>query len=131
MAAPRRWSRVVGYALMAAAGAGAAIVPTPSVERVTGPAVYLWAAFLLIGGVLCLYGAASDRWIGELAGLPLLYAAWGVYSVVLAATGGSAAVVASLALGAVGCLLYGRWRDVSLIRHEATRAAHADRTTGR
>ncbi|WP_420124381.1 hypothetical protein [Nakamurella sp.] len=124
-AQPRRWSRVAGYAMMAAAGVGAAIVPTPSVEQATGPLVYLWAAFLVGGGLLSTYGAASDRWIGEHLGLPLLWAAFTVYAVVLAAVLSPAGIVASLALGAFALLLIGRWRDVSAIRREATRQARS------
>lgn len=107
--------------MMAAAGVGAAVVPTPSVERATGPLVYLWAAFLVVGGVLSAYGAATDRWIGEHTGLPLLWAAFGVYSVILASVLAPASVVASLAIGAFGLLLFGRWRDIAAVRREATR----------
>ncbi|MET7949210.1 hypothetical protein [Micromonospora sp. NPDC005324] len=122
-AQPKRWSRVAGYTLMAAAGVGAALVPTPSVEKSTGPLVYLWALFLVGGGVLAAYGAVSDRWIGEHLGLPLLWAAFTVYSLVLAAVQSPAGIVASLALGAFALLLFGRWRDVGAVRREATRQA--------
>lgn len=121
---PRRWSRFAGYIMMAAAGVGAAAVPTPSVEDATGPLVYLWAAFLAVGGLLSAYGAATDRWIGEHVGLPLLWAAFGVYAVILASVLVPRSIVASLALGAFGLLLYGRWRDVAAVRREATRQAH-------
>ncbi|WP_319460097.1 hypothetical protein [Micromonospora sp. RTP1Z1] len=121
---PRRWSRLAGYAMMTAAGVGAAAVPTPSVVDATGPLVYLWAGFLVLGGLLSAYGAATDRWIGEHVGLPLLWAAFGVYAVILASLLAPASVVASLALAAFGLLLYGRWRDVAAVRREATRQAH-------
>ncbi|WP_431728251.1 hypothetical protein [Verrucosispora sp. TAA-831] len=123
MASPRRWSRVAGYAMMAAAGIGAALYPTPSVQEATGPLVYLWAGFLVLGGVLAAAGAITDRWIGEHLGLPLLCAAHGVYAVVLASALAPASVVASLALGGFALLLAGRWRDVSVVRVEATRRA--------
>ncbi|MEU0081355.1 hypothetical protein ABZY58_25935 [Micromonospora tulbaghiae] len=121
---PRRWSRFAGYAMMAAAGVGAAMVPTPSVVDATGPLVYLWAGFLAVGGLLSAYGAATDRWIGEHIGLPLLWAAFGVYALILASLLAPASVVASMAIGAFGLLLFGRWRDVAAVRREATRAAH-------
>ncbi|MFI7072040.1 hypothetical protein [Micromonospora sediminicola] len=120
---PRRWSRFAGYAMMAAAGVGAALVPTPSVQEATGPLVYLWAGFLTVGGLLSAYGAATDRWIGEHIGLPLLWAAFGVYALILASLLAPASVVASLALAAFALLLFGRWRDVVAIRREATREA--------
>jgi hypothetical protein len=108
---------------MAAAGVGGAAVPTPSVQQATGSLVYLWAAFLAVGGSVSALGAVTDRWIGEYTGLPLLWAAWGVYSVVLATLLSPASLVAALALAAVGLLLYSRWRDVALVRWEATRLA--------
>ncbi|GAB3856531.1 hypothetical protein GCM10029963_53060 [Micromonospora andamanensis] len=120
---PRRWSRVAGYAMMAAAGVGAAAYPTPSVQDATGPLVYLWASFLMLGGLLAAAGAATDRWIGEHIGLPLLWAAHGVYAVVLLSSLAPASVVASLALAGFALLLYGRWRDVATVRLEATRQA--------
>ncbi|GGM14393.1 hypothetical protein GCM10012279_35620 [Micromonospora yangpuensis] len=109
--------------MMAAAGIGAAAYPTPSVRDATGPLVYLWATFLVIGGLLAAYGAVTDRWIGEHLGLPLLWAAHGVYAVVLAAALAPASAVASLAIGAFALLLFGRWRDVATVRREATRQA--------
>ncbi|MEV6693359.1 hypothetical protein AB0M35_18005 [Micromonospora sp. NPDC051196] len=120
---PRRWSRVAGYTMMASAGIGAAAYPTPSVQAATGPLVYLWATFLAVGGALAAFGAATDRWIGELLGLPLLSASFGAYAVVLASTVSMASVVAALALGGFGLLLWGRWRDVAVVRLEATRQA--------
>ncbi|MEW2474599.1 hypothetical protein AB0875_12490 [Micromonospora gifhornensis] len=120
---PRRWSRVAGYTMMAAAGIGAAAYPTPSVQEATGPLVYLWAAFLAVGGLLAAFGATTDRWIGELLGLPLLSAAFSVYAVVLASASAPASVVAALVLGGFALLLVGRWRDVGLVRLEATRQA--------
>ncbi|TCB97589.1 hypothetical protein E0H26_11775 [Micromonospora zingiberis] len=120
---PRRWSRVAGYTMMSGAGLGAAAYPTPSVQDATGRLVYLWAAFLAMGGALAAFGAATDRWIGEHLGLPLLWAAFGVYAVVLASALAPASVVASLALGGFALLLFGRWRDVGAVRVEATRQA--------
>ncbi|MFY1669486.1 hypothetical protein ACN27G_05960 [Plantactinospora sp. WMMB334] len=120
---PRRWSRVTGYTLMCAAGIAAVAWPTPSVRAATGALVYLWAGFLGVGGLLAACGAVSDRWLGEYAGLPLIWAAFGVYAVVLGATARPAGVVAALVLSAVGLLVYARWRDVGVIRREATRQA--------
>lgn len=126
-AQPRRWSRVAGYTMMTAAGVGAALVPTPSVEQVTGRLVYLWAAFLVGGGALSAGGAFTDRWIGEHVGLPLLAAAFAVYAIVLASLLSPAGLVASLTLGAFSLLLCGRWRDVVAIRREASREAEPPR----
>ena len=80
---PPRYTRIIGYLMMAAGGATAFAIPAPSIQAATGWVVYLWAAFLLAGGSLCAYGALTDRWIGEYTGLPLISSAFGVYAVVL------------------------------------------------
>lgn len=121
--APPRWSRVAGYVLMGIGGAVTFTVPVTSIRESTGWVVYLWAVFLLLGGTLCSYGAVTDRWIGELLGLPLIAAAFGVYGVVLAFTRTLTGAAAALAFTAVAFILFARWRDVGVIREEATRAA--------
>jgi len=120
---PRRGTRVAGYAMMAVGGAVAFAIPVTTIEASTGWLVYLWAAFLLIGGTLATYGAWTDRWIGELLGLPLISSAFGVYFVVLALTRTVSGAAAALAFGAISLILLARWRDVGQIRVEATRAA--------
>lgn len=110
--------------MMAAAGGVAFAIPVSSIQASTGWLVYLWAAFLLLGGLLCGWGAVTDRWIGELAGLPLISSAFGVYFVVLFLTRTVGGAAAALAFGAVALLLVARWRDISTIRREADRQAH-------
>jgi hypothetical protein len=110
--------------MMAAAGGVAFAIPVSSIQSTTGWLVYLWAGFLLVGGLLCGFGAVTDRWIGELAGLPLISSAFGVYFVVLALARTVSAAAAALAFGAVALMLWARWQDVSTIRQEADRAAH-------
>jgi hypothetical protein len=120
---PRRVARVVGYAMMAAAGATAFAIPVRSIHAATGWLVYLWAGFLLLGGLLCMLGAATDRWIGELVGLPLISSAWAVYFVVLTLALSVRGIAAGLAFGAVALMTWARFQDVSKIRREADRAA--------
>lgn len=124
MTVRQRVVRVVSYAMMAAAGATAFAIPVGSIKAATGGLVYLWATFLLIGGIMCGLGAVTDRWIGELAGLPLISSAWAVYFVVLVLARTVAGAAAALAFGAVALFLWARWQDVSKIRQEADRAAH-------
>ena len=110
--------------MMAAAGGVAFAIPVSSIQATTGWLVYLWATFLLVGGGLCGYGAATDRWIGELAGLPLISSAFAVYFVVLILARTVSGAAAGLAFGAVALFLWARWHDVSKVRQEADRAAH-------
>lgn len=121
---PRRGVRVVSYGLMAAAGGVAFAIPVTSIEAATGWLVYMWAAFLLFGGILSGWGSITDRWIGELLGLPLISTAFAVYFVVLGLALTVRAAAASLVLGSIALFLVARWQDVSKIRQEADRAAH-------
>jgi hypothetical protein len=119
-----RGIRVAGYAMMAGGGATAFAIPVSSIQATTGWLVYLWATFLLVGGLLAALGALTDRWIGELTGLPLISSAFAVYFVVLALARTVSAAAAALAFGAVALFLLARWHDVSTVRQEADRAAH-------
>lgn len=120
---PRRWSRVAAYLMMMTGGATSFAIPVESIKESTGWVVYLWATFLLVGGMLSSYGAFTDRWIGELLGLPLISAAFGVYAVVLAFARTITGAAAALAFAGIGLFLFARWRDVGVVREEATRAA--------
>jgi hypothetical protein len=119
---PRRIARLVGYVMMAAGGGVAFAIPVRSIESKTGWLVYLWAAFLLIGGLACAYGAVTDRWIGELVGLPLISSAFGVYFVVLGLAFTIPGAAIALVFGAIALILLARWRDISRVRQEADRA---------
>lgn len=120
----RRLVRVIGYTMMAAAGGVAFAIPINSIKASTGWLVYVWATFLLVGGIACGLGAFTDRWLGELLGLPLVSSAWAVYFVVLILARTASGAAAGLAFGAVAAILWARWQDVSMIRQEADRAAH-------
>jgi hypothetical protein len=120
----RRGVRVVGYAMMAAAGAIAFAIPVSSIQATTGWLVYLWATFLFVGGIFCTLGALTDRWLGELTGLPLISSAFAVYFVVLMLARTVSGAAAGVAFGAVALVLWARWQDVSKVRQEADRAAH-------
>lgn len=126
-----RAARLVGYALMGLAGVAAMVWPAPAVQAATptvGPLAYIWAGMLILGGVTSAAGAASDRWLGEYAGLWPLVATFAVYGLAALAGGrGWAAVAGGLALLSVAALLHARWHDVALIRREADRQAHGGR----
>jgi len=128
----RRWTRVVGYSLMAAAGFAAMVWPAPAVRAATSPLAalaYFWAALLVIGGLSSAVGAAMDRWLGEYAGLWPLIVTWAVYALAAAATARLTALAGACALGSIAFLLLARWRDVAQIRREAARY-HAEHHGG-
>lgn len=127
-----RAARLVGYALMGLAGVAAMVWPAPAVQEATAPTggalAYVWAALLVVGGVTSAAGAASDRWLGEYAGLWPLVATFAVFGLsALASERGFVAVAGGLALLAIAALLHARWQDVALIRREADRQAHGER----
>lgn len=124
LVAPGRKTRIAGYAMMAAGGAVAFAIPVGSIQQSTGWIVYLWAGFLFFGGLLCTYGAFTDRWIGELVGLPLISSAFAVYFVVLALAFTARGAAGALAFGAIALLQFARWQDVNRVRVEADREAH-------
>jgi hypothetical protein len=112
--------------MMATGGALAFAIPVSSIQDATGWLVYLWAAFLLIGGVACALGSVTGRWFGELTGLPLISSAFGVYFVVLGLSFTVRGGAASLAMGAIALILISRWQDVNRLRVEATRRAQTN-----
>jgi hypothetical protein len=125
---PRRAWRVLGYLAMAVAGLAAIMWPPPSVQHAANRwLAYVWAAFLLLGGVACAVGDALDVWIGEYVGLVPLGLAWTIFGVSAAATRRPTAVAGAAALLAVALLLGARWRDVSALRREATRQVRGGR----
>jgi hypothetical protein len=53
--------------------------PSSLLATAMGTTIYVWALFLIVGGVLCLVGTITRLWIGEFTGLTLLFfgnAAW-------------------------------------------------------
>lgn len=127
VARPRRWSRVFGYAAVAAAGIGTSLVPDPRVVEATGTLAYLWAAFLILGGLSAGVGSLTDRWLGEALGCPLLATSLAAYAVILFGTRQATAIMGGLFLGGMALLMWARSRDIELLRREATQAARIRR----
>lgn len=120
----RRLVLTVGYALMALAGLAAIVWPAPSVKAATattsGLLVYVWAILLTVGGVTCALGAATDRWLGEYAGLWPLVTTFAVYGLAaFASPKGAVAYAGGFALLSIAALMYARWQVVALVRREA------------
>lgn len=128
-----RRAQTVAYLLFAGAGATAAVWPSPSVKSTTGSHALLavWVVFLLAGGVTSGVGRSAGRWVGEFVGIPLLGAAFAIYSVSAVyftiSTGQYTGITAGLALGAIFWLLAARWSEVNLIRLEAVKRSRAER----
>lgn len=109
----RRALRGLAYAMLALAGACGFVLWPRTLGSLLGLMTFVWAAFLLVGGLLGVWGSLWDRWLGELAGIPLLVSALCVYGTALWVSGRTAVA------GAIGSLMWalafsllGRWRDV-------------------
>ncbi len=130
MSLPRRPARAAAFAMMAAGGAAAMIWPPPAVQTATSPVYALaqvWAALLVLGGTCSAVGAATDRWLGEYAGLWPLIVVFTVYGLAAFTSGrGLVALAGGFVLTAVAGILFARWQDVALIRREAGREASTE-----
>lgn len=110
-----RYPRTFGYALLTACGVVLVTAPAPAVRASTfAAAVYVWAAFLIVGGILSAVGAGLDRWPGEYIGLWPIMTAFAVWS--LAALARPGALAFGLLLVAITVLFFARWRHVSRVR---------------
>lgn len=63
----------LGYAGLTGAGVWFITEPSQLLQTGMGTTVYIWAVFLVFGGVLCLVGTMTKLWIGEFTGLILLF----------------------------------------------------------
>lgn len=128
----KRVARVLAYVLWIAAGILLTASPSDIIaDKTSGYVVYLWAIFMMLGGISCFVGAVSDRWLGEYAGLPLVISTLWLYGGILTAAGftGELSYV-RLAIGLLfisfGFKALGRWQDIrDLIK------AHGKRVRGR
>lgn len=113
-----RLLRALTYTVVLAGGAWSLAWPSQNlVGYGSGWVANAYALAMLIGGAACLLGAATDRWAGELVGLPLVVPASAGLSLVLIATIGDSlgrGTVAAVALTCT-CLLADRWRGVSRV----------------
>ena len=128
----RRGGRILAYLFLAAAGGLATFGPPTLIEdQVEGWVVMAWSISLIISSISCLYGAVSDRWIGEFSGLPLLYTVLGFFGIVLFTaareTGNVPLYAYSFTILALASKLYARWQDVRLVKHQAVALGTTDR----
>lgn len=79
-----RWVMIVFYLFFIAAGIMIFAVPSHAI-RVEVPtwSRYIWAAFFIVGGLLCTFGVFLKNTVGGVIGLPLLSSASALYGVSL------------------------------------------------
>lgn len=123
---PPRHLLVLSYVLLAAAGAAALPWASPAVSRAGELFAIVWAAFLLVGGVLAAVAAVRRSWLGEFVGLPLLICVWTVYGLAAGAAvvqGRLSALPGATGLLAVAALLGWRWTGVNIERMASRQVA--------
>lgn len=110
----RQATRVAGYALLTLTGVGAALWPPEALHAALGPVTYVWAAYMTLGGLCAALGAATDWWLGEFVGLPLVWTALPVwaFALILYADQEPYKATAALAITATAVLTWERWLDV-------------------
>ena len=124
-----RWLRVATYLAVITGGAWALMWPSQNFLSYGGlPVAYAYSAAMILGGLVCLYGACRGRWVGELVGLPMVIMATASLSIILWTTLSDSLGRGTVALVATTCtlLLAERWRGV---RRVATLAREAARGT--
>lgn len=109
------------YGSFLAAGVLACFIPSTLIESELGWARWMWAAFLIIGGLTSLSSVLTGVWLGEFAGLPLLFTATGAYAGSVISSAGVTSLnqlVAGFVLLAVTWGLIDRWRDVWIVSRQ-------------
>lgn len=84
----RPW-RAVAYFLLALGGLIIWWDPTRNVEPVPVLVRWVWASFIVAGGLGAALAAVRDKWLFEFAALPLIIVGFTVMVLVLVAGGGS------------------------------------------
>lgn len=130
--AKSRRTRIVGYLLLAIAGVALIIANDLFVYQ-----KMIWttmAVFLVIGGSLSASGQFLRVWPPEFAGLPLVYTAMLVFTILqLSQWDGSSTVMVALGVAntalllAFTILIFTRWLDVAAVYRAAKEYADAQR----
>lgn len=118
----RSW-RVPMYAGLVVSGIFVTVDPSELVaQQVSHLVSILWAVGMIVSAAICLYGAVTDKWIGEYTGIPLLASVLMLYggSAILATgTGGLLIAGYGLTMVSFSCGLVARWFDVRKVKQNA------------
>lgn len=84
----RPW-RAFAYLLLALGGLIIWLDPTRNMSDVPFLIRWVWSGFIVIGGLVAMVGAVTDRWLYEFVSLPLVIVGFSAMTFVLVAGGGS------------------------------------------
>lgn len=122
----RPW-RAVAYFLLALGGIIIWVDPSRNVSAVPFALRWVWASFIVVGGLVAMLGALRDRWIYEFVALPLVIVGFSVMVIVLAAGVGTGRwAIACWLLSIVvqtGRRYGGLWKFSGLLRRRPKRGA--------
>lgn len=108
----RPW-RAAAYFLLALGGLIIWWDPTRNVQPVPWGIRWVWASFIVVGGLSAAYASIRDWWAHEFVALPLIIGGFSVMVVVLVAGGGSTGRLAFASwLGSI--IVQAMWRWVGL-----------------
>lgn len=112
--------------------------PSSLLATAMGTTIYVWALFLIIGGILCLVGTITKLWIGEFGGLILLFtgnAAWALVlmGIAFSPNTGNTSAKYGLALLSLSLSAFAyRWGEIrEKVRNAASAGKEKRRRRGR
>lgn len=123
-----RWLLVLSYVSFIGAGVWATIYTSQLLESAgVGKLVqYLWATFLILGGLGSLLSVVRGLWFGEYTGLILMATGFGVYGAAAGLTSGGSPgrlALACMFMGITGLILW-RWRLVQVVMQQRRKEAN-------
>lgn len=89
----RPW-RAVAYLLLALGGLIIWLDPTRNMSAVPFLIRWVWTGFIVVGGLVSMLGAITDRWLYEFVALPLVIVGFSAMTLILVAGGGTTARLA-------------------------------------
>jgi hypothetical protein len=104
----RPW-RAVAYFLLALGGIVIWLDPSRNVQPVPDGLRWVWASFIVVGGLASSYGAIRDKWLYEFVSLPLLMMGFTAYVVVLCAGVGTGRLAFAAWLASIVVQTARRW----------------------
>lgn len=124
----RPW-RALSYLLLAAGGLVIWIDPSRNIQPIPVAIRWVWASFIVVGGLVSMLGAVRDKWLYEFVALPLVVVGFTALVVVLCAGAGTGrwAFAAWLASIVVQTLRRwgGLWRFTGVLKRARRRERRA------
>lgn len=122
----RPW-RAVAYLLLATGGIIIWVDPTRNVAPVPVSIRWVWASFIVVGGLLSAAGALLDRWLYEFVTLPLIVVGFSALVLVLSAGVGTGRLAFAAWLASIVVQTARRWAGLWRFAGQLRRAVREKR----